>query len=121
MRNRTENTMSSWHDRLSSATTEEEVARTARDYVTEWSPAELAALPEHCRPGKIRDGQDVNDLAFKLTHLRFTPGYEPIEDGPLAAMECFFAQACQHLARINNDAPGGDPAQLSSTELLAQR
>ena len=109
-----------WNEILSLATSEADVARIARDYLSEWGPADLAELPEHCRPGKIRDGQDVNDLAFRLTHLRFTPGYEPVEDGPLASMEWFFAQACQHLARINMST-GGDPDAGSSSAALIEQ
>ena len=113
-------TSRSWIDRLAMATSEDEIARIAREYASEWSPEQIAELPEHCRPGKIRDGEDVNDLAFKLTHLRFTPGYEPVEDGGLAAMEAFFAQACAHLARINNAAARNDAGGAAAGELLEQ-
>jgi hypothetical protein len=89
-----------WAEKLSLATSEEEVVRIARDYVGEWFPDELAELPEHCRPGKLRDGEDINELAFKLTHLRFTPGFEPSEEGTVPAMESFFAQACSRIAHV---------------------
>jgi hypothetical protein len=94
-----------WADKLSLASSEYEVVRIARDYVGEWFPDDLAELPEHCRPGKIRDGEDINELAFKLTHLRFTPGYETSDEGLLPAMESFFAQACSRIAQVNSAQP----------------
>ena len=104
-------TSRSWIDRLSLATSEDELARVAREFVSELRPDELGSLPEHCRPGKIRDGEDIGDLAFRLTHLRFTPGYEPGEEGPLEAMESFFAQACAHVARIKSAESSGQLAE----------
>jgi hypothetical protein len=56
----------SWQQRLKSARSEMEVLDVARDFVATFSPYDLARLPEPCRPGRIVDANDVNELAFVL-------------------------------------------------------
>jgi hypothetical protein len=56
----------SWAQRLKAARDEAEVVATARDFLATFSPYDLARLPEACRPGRLVDGNDVNELAFIL-------------------------------------------------------
>ena len=56
----------SWAQRLKSSRTEAEVVDTARDFLATFSPYDLARLPMSCRPGRLVDGSDINDLAFVL-------------------------------------------------------
>ena len=44
-----------WQDRLNSAASEAEVVATARDFIAQFAPDEIHALPEPCRPGKFFD------------------------------------------------------------------
>jgi len=56
----------SWPQRLKSARTEAEVVDVARDFLATFSPYDLARLPEVLRPGRLVDGNDVNEVAFTL-------------------------------------------------------
>ena len=83
--------------RLRSTRSEAEVVELVRDFLAEWVPEELGRIPHACRPGKIRDAEDVADCAFSLTRTRMDrTEAEPL----LAEMESFFAQACTRLSEL---------------------
>ena len=44
-----------------------------REYLATFGPEEIGRLPAECRPGKINDGEDVGDFAYRLAtaHLEF--------------------------------------------------
>ena len=84
-------------DKLLQVTTEEEVVELVRVYLGSWRPEELAEIPSHCRPGKVRDAEDVGDCAYELTKARIAA------NGPqslLVEIETFFAQACARLSEL---------------------
>jgi len=90
---------SAYRDLLRATTSERAVIQLARSYLAEWTPAELASIPEKCRPGKIADGEDVADLAFNLTHARIqSRGSQML----LEEMEGFFAYACAKLSELES-------------------
>ena len=47
---------------LDDAATSQEIVSVVRDYFAQWTPEEIALLPESCRPPHIRDSADVEDL-----------------------------------------------------------
>ena len=53
---------------LSTATCVEEVLRATRSYLATFSRAELARLPDGCRPRGVRSTSDIERWADKLTH-----------------------------------------------------
>src|SRR5258706_13211134 len=79
--------------RLAQARSEREIVRIVRDYVSEWTPADLSKLPAPCRPPKINDGIDICGFAYVLAKARFAAEGDDVEArlGPHAA---FFAPAC---------------------------
>lgn len=84
-------------ENLLPVTSEEEVVELVRVYLGGWRPEELAEIPSCCRPGKIRDAEDVGDCAYELTKARIAA------NGPqtlLVEMETFFAQACSRLSEL---------------------
>ena len=84
-------------EKLLHANSEEEVVDLVRSFLAGWRPEELAEIPSACRPGKIRDAEDVGDLAYELTRARIAAS------GPqqlLKEMEVFFAQACSRLSEL---------------------
>lgn len=83
--------------RLLTSTSEEDVVSLARDYLAEWRPEELAHIPRACRPGKVRDAEDIGDLAFALTKARMD---EPDDVGYVLEMEGFFAAASKRLSQL---------------------
>lgn len=54
--------MTSWFAQLDRAKSIPETLSVARDFLAAWSPQELALLPTVCRPGRLRDEQDVEAL-----------------------------------------------------------
>jgi hypothetical protein len=83
--------------KLLQAATEEAVVELVRTFLAGWRPEELAEIPASCRPGKVRDAEDVGDLAYELTRARIAAS------GPqhlLKEMEVFFAQACSRLSEL---------------------
>ena len=58
--------VSSWFAYIDRAKSVPEVVSVARDFLATWSPADLALLPEHCRPGKLRDEEDIEALHATL-------------------------------------------------------
>jgi hypothetical protein len=83
-------------DKLKIAHAEDEVVALVRDYIGDWMPDELAHIPENCRPAKIRDAEDINELAFAMACARIASESDPFLD----EMESFFAQACKRIAQI---------------------
>jgi hypothetical protein len=54
--------MISWYRQLANAKGTLEVVAIVRDYLTTWTPHDLARLPQAARPGRIRDEEDVELL-----------------------------------------------------------
>ena len=87
-----------WHGRLSEAATAEEVVAIVRDHLAQWTPTELAHVPEDLRPGKIVDADDVSSHALALAHaLIGRPGGDEVA---LHRLATFFRDASQRLAEI---------------------
>lgn len=85
--------------RLRTVESEDSVLELVRDFVGEWLPEELALLPADCRPGKLHDAVDLNDITFRQTQAKFAP--PPSGDNELVLeMQSFFAQACSRVAEI---------------------
>jgi len=58
--------MESWIREIESARTEAEVLATTRDYVSLWSPKDLAEFPEDCRTIRIECDADIPRWRDKL-------------------------------------------------------
>jgi hypothetical protein len=57
---------SRWHLMLDEAPTVDRVFSVLRDYVDSLSISDLAQLPPHCRPGRLRDDGDISYWTFLL-------------------------------------------------------
>jgi hypothetical protein len=88
-------------DRLRGTASENDVVQLVRDYVGEWLPEELGRLPVECRPGKVRDAEDINDLAFKLTSACVSFDVESEDLRTIEEMDAFLGQACRRMAEIS--------------------
>jgi len=89
-----------WVHVIEASPTEHDVVLAVREYLALWSPEELARLPAECRPGKITDGDDITDLAYRLsrTHLEFAGS--PDDNKLLERMMSFVGHAGSHVSRI---------------------
>ena len=78
-----------------------------RDYLSYWYPSDLGRLPESCRPGKIRDLEDISELTYELAHSRSAAQWPPEVEALLVQLETFFAQACARIGRLQSAAREG--------------
>ena len=82
---------------LASTPSEQAVVGVAVRYLAEWRPAELASIPATCRPGLVRDAEEIADAAYALTRARIeSSGPQPL----LEEMEAFFASACARICEL---------------------
>jgi len=87
-----------WQGRLNEALTRAEVVAIVRDYMALWSPDELGCLPASLRPGKIVDGDDVNDCALRFVQAQMDRDTEA--EHHVHKLGGFFSSASLRLAQI---------------------
>jgi len=87
-------------DRFRDAASEAEVVELVREYMSDWLPEELGSLPAECRPGKLRDSEDLNDLAVNLARACVSFDVEPERLRAIEEMDAFVGQACRRIAEI---------------------
>lgn len=91
-------------DRFKIAQTEREVVSALKDSLRDWAPSVLGRLPEECRPGKIRDAEDIANMAFALTTTRIESDESNHE---LVQLETLFARACRRISELENGSRRG--------------
>ena len=89
-----------WHRYLAAARTEEEIITLTRDFVATWSPNEISRLPLDCRPGRIRDADDLSRWAFELTNEHCTNRASDEDEALLVKMMSFVAEAATRMAEV---------------------
>jgi hypothetical protein len=104
-------------DRLRVANNESEVVELVRDYMRDWLPEEIGRLPTSCRPGKLRDAEDLSVLALNLTLASVTFDQVPADLHLIEEMDAFVGQACKRIAEIQGAAmPRRVATQRSHTQ-----
>lgn len=93
--------MISWYRQLEGAKSSLEVVAVARDFAASWSPQDLARLPDACRPGKMRDEIDIENLhALLVDEYRDTRASgEELES--LQEVTSFFVRASMRIVELN--------------------
>ena len=89
-----------WRGVIRSAASEEELVAITRDYLACWSPEEIARLPIECRPGRVRDGQDIGRWAFELTSSHLGGAVPPEDEPLLLKIMLFVSEAGERLAKL---------------------
>lgn len=89
-----------WRGFLVIAPTEEDVIRLTREYVATWSPEQIAQLPAECRPGRIRDGEDIGQWAYELAQAHCSLRFADDEDRLVASLLAFTAEAVARIAEV---------------------
>ncbi len=100
-----------WQARLNEAPRVEDVVAIVKDYLAQWSPVDIARLPDPCRPGRVVDGDDITLYALILVREQFNR--DPAKDASLAQMAAFFCAASRRVSRILAHA---EDAPTSSSE-----
>ena len=89
-----------WCYAVDTATDERELLEAVRDFVSTWTPRELARLPECCRPGRMSGLDAIAELAFQLSKCKLTFQGAMDEQVSLDRMHAFFMHANVKAARL---------------------
>jgi hypothetical protein len=91
--------MTSWVQRVQGAETAEEVVAIARDFLAQFTPYEIHALPAPCKPpAKIVDETDVGSYAYALVRHECEDEAEHAE--LVHKMAAFFSEAAKRVAYL---------------------
>jgi hypothetical protein len=96
--------MISWYRQIDNAKSVLEVLAIARDYIATWSPQELARLPDRCRPGKIRDEEDIESLHSQLVEEYRDTRASGDQLSSLQQLTSFLARASIRIAELRDGA-----------------
>ena len=106
--------MISWFALIDSAKTPFEVVAVARDFMATWTPEELARIPEACRPGKLRDGDDIESLhACLVEEYRNSRATGPALKS-LQELTSFIVRASIRIAELTDPKPSGGSSGTSA-------
>lgn len=87
-----------WNLTIGEAATEHDVVELALYFISTWTPQELARLPLDCRPGRVRDADDIGSLAVNLSRAVMSAS---AQDAPyVQRMAGFFSQASERLSQL---------------------
>jgi hypothetical protein len=89
-----------WKALLDDASNEQAVVRVTRDYLATWTPQEMYALPEECRPGQIKDGADIGFWAFELARIHCAETNDRAAAVMVVKMMTFFSHASERLSKV---------------------
>jgi hypothetical protein len=106
--------MTSWYSQLDRAKTVGEAVGVARDFMATWSPEELALLPPSCRPGRLRDDEDIEALHGTLVEAYRLSRATGRELDALQRMTSFIVRASIRLVELSGESGGGS-GNLPST------
>ena len=99
--------ITSWYMQLDRAKTANEVVGVARDFLATWSPEDLALLPESCRPGRLRDEEDVEALHATLVEAYRQSRATGKELDALQRLTSFVVRASIRISELAADSSGG--------------
>jgi len=113
--------MSSWFSLLDRANSDQEVVAVALDFMATLTPGELALLAPACRPGRLRDDQDVEALHAMLVEeyrdTRVTGNALEV----LQRLTSFVVRASIRLAELAGEARGAKAGSAGEPKRSAVR
>lgn len=92
--------MPDWRRHLVAATSEHEVVNLTREYLATWGPDDISRLPPECRPGRIRDAEDISQWAYDLARAHTSLRYDDEIDALLLRMLAFMGEAAMRMAEV---------------------
>lgn len=108
--------MLNWFRQIDSAQSLAEVLSIARDYIATWTPEELARLPVECRPGRVRDEADLEELHSTLVEEYRRSRLASEELAALQRLTSFMVRASVRIAQLQDDSEGNDDLPPPSRE-----
>jgi hypothetical protein len=92
--------MDCWHQEIERAATEDEVVRSASDYLFLWAPQELAPLTQGWREWKVESAADVERVKRWLTEGLYGAHSLAPAAAQLRELANYFWHACARIAEI---------------------
>lgn len=89
-----------WLFAVNAAETEADVVIAARDFLATWTPAEISTLPVDCRPGRIANAEDINEIAYSLSTEHHSSHAEQAGSANLERLMNFFTHATARIAEL---------------------
>jgi hypothetical protein len=103
----------SWRTQLKASTTQEAVLTVVSQFLEEWSPGEIAALPREARPGRLLSKSDVVRHALDLGRIHADYAGTPGHLAGLQEMLLFFTHASVRIAHLAAVAQLNTPSTAS--------
>ena len=92
--------MPDWRRHLVGAVNEHDIVNLTREFVAMWTPEDISRLPASCRPGRIRDGEDISQWAYELARAHTSLRYDEDEDALIVRMLAFMSEAAMRTAEV---------------------
>src|SRR5215212_4510310 len=89
-----------WLAELNVADSVTEVLGVTRAFIATWSAREILRLPYYCRPGRLNEAKEIEELAFLLDRAQQNVVGRLIDGLVLDRMLAFFAEAAKAIGRI---------------------
>ena len=106
--------MTSWYSHLDRAKTVGDAVAVARDFMATWSPEELALLPMQCRPGRLRDQEDIETLHGTLVEAYRLSRATGVELDALQRLTSFVVRASIRIAELTGESGSGSGGHPST-------
>lgn len=118
--------MSSSFKQIDAAKSPHEVVAVIRDYLASWTPDELAKLPVQCRPGRVKDAQDIEQLHMNLVEEYGRNRLAGEALSALQRMTSFIVRASVRIAQLASEHEGdglqdGEPPRAAGRRSDAAR
>jgi len=108
--------ITSWYTQLDRAKSANDVVNVARDFIATWSPEDLALLPESCRPGRLRDEEDIEALHATLVEAYRESRATGRELDALQRLTSFVVRASIRVSEVSGNASGGTGGSFPSAD-----
>ena len=99
------NAMRVWHAQVDEATSIAEVVGSVQDLVASLAPADVASIPEDCRPGRIRDESDIDYWNLRLAEACQATWGTHRDAEILTEMAQFFLRASVKVSHLTEGHP----------------
>jgi hypothetical protein len=102
----------SWRTQLKAATTQEAVLTVVSQFLEEWAPAEIAALPPEAWPPRLASRSDVVQHALHLSRIHADSGTSSRGLSGVQELLLFFTHASVRISQLAAPDAAHDPASL---------
>ena len=95
--------MLNWFRQIDDAADEAQLLAVIRHYFASWTPAELALLPQACRPGRIRTLDELDEMHALLVEEYRKSTAEGDALGALQRLTSFVVRSAVRAAQLRGD------------------